>query len=100
MPYFLVSSCKSSTNLDKDDCLLDWTPNGGKLTFKTGRKDCTPETIEGFEDRNFLTSKKEVQLKTHGNGQETVDFFKQNFGLTAEESIALLGGIFESLIRL
>ena len=60
------------------------------VNFRTGRKDCTPDPDE---ERPFLTSRLENHPSTQGNGRETVDFYKANFGFTAREGIALTGGI-------
>lgn len=60
-----------------------------EFQFKTGRIDCTPEP---GSIRPFLTTKPEIHPNTHGNGQDTIDFHKANFNLTARETIALMGG--------
>lgn len=57
--------------------------------FKTGRIDCAqePESI-----RPFLTTKPEIHPNAAGNGPDTVNFHKDNFNLTARQTIALVGG--------
>ena len=69
-------------------------------SFKTGRKDCKPnhtgiQTDHGGDKiwkRDFFTKRKEIHPNLHGNGPETTKYFKDNFGLTAREGIALLEG--------
>merc|ERR1712038_1732160 len=69
-------------------------------SFKTGRKDCKPnhpgiQTDHGGDKiwkRDFFTKRKEIHPNLHGNGLETTKYFKDNFGLTAREGIALLEG--------
>ena len=68
------------------DCKIDWPRD---FKFKTGRKDCTPL---GDTDRPFLTTREEIHPNVHGNGPLTVDFYKENFGFTAREAIALNTG--------
>merc|ERR1711953_828715 len=69
-------------------------------SFKTGRKDCTPNhpgfttSMTGDEvvERDFFTKREEIHPNLHANGVETTKYFKDNFGFTARESIALLEG--------
>merc|ERR1711953_1628789 len=69
-------------------------------SFKTGRKDCTPNhpgittSMTGDEvvERDFFTKREEIHPNLHANGVETTEYFKDNFGFTARESIALLEG--------
>jgi len=69
-------------------------------SFKTGRKDCTPNhpgittSMTGDEvvKRDFFTKREEIHPNLHANGVETTKYFKDNFGFTARESIALLEG--------
>merc|ERR1712038_74290 len=69
-------------------------------SFKTGRKDCTPNhpgittSMTGDEvvKRDFFTKREEIRPNLHANGVETTKYFKDNFGFTARESIALLEG--------
>lgn len=71
---------------DFDDCEINMPRD---FKFKTGRIDCTPEP---GQIRPFLTTRTEVHPNSAGNGPDTVDFHKANFGLTARETIALMGG--------
>merc|ERR1712141_100183 len=69
-------------------------------SFKTGRKDCTPNhpgittsmTGDGVVKRDFFTKREEIHPNLHANGIETTKYFKDHFGFTARESIALLEG--------
>ena len=69
-------------------------------SFKTGRKDCTPnhpgiKTDHGGDKiwkRDFFTKREEIHPNLHANGVETTKYFKDHFGFTARESIALLEG--------
>ncbi len=54
-----------------------------------GRMDCTPDSSLS---RPFFTSRKEVHPSINFNGPEVMKFYKDNFGLTADLSIALHGG--------
>ena len=83
---------------EKDQSLcshLQYGTPGCKLTlsrpmeFRTGRTDCKPS--ESLSKR-WQTDRKEVQPNVQGNGVETTDFFKDNFGLTGRQSVALVGG--------
>ena len=58
-------------------------------SFKTGRKDCNPDSSL---KRAFFTSKVEIHPNLHANGPETVKYFKKHFKLKARESAALLEG--------
>ena len=66
--------------------MIEWPRS---FQFKTGRKDCSPDPNEA---RPFLTSRSEIHPNAQGNGVQTIDFYKENFGLTAREGIALTGG--------
>ena len=63
-----------------------------EFKFKFGRKDCVPEEGDENLGRPFLTSRAEIHPESNGNGPITVKFYKDNFGLTARESIVLTGG--------
>merc|ERR1712079_202055 len=64
------------------DCKVEWPQ---PLKFYTGRSDC--DNQGGWE-----TTREESHPNPVGTGQNTVDFFKKDFGLTARESAALLLG--------
>ena len=67
------------------DCKIKWPE---PLKFYTGRSDCQA----GTGPRAYETSREESHPNPVGTGQDTVDFFKKDFGLTARESAALLLG--------
>merc|ERR1712165_329882 len=69
------------------DCRVEW-PWAEPLKFYTGRSDCQAGT--GL--RAWETTREESHPNPVGTGQNTVDFFKKDFGLTARESAALLLG--------
>ena len=69
----------------EDVCELAWNE---VPVFKTGRRDCNPDpTLE----RPFFTKNHEIHPNLHGNGPTIVDWYKNHFGLTAREGIALTG---------
>ena len=73
----------------KEGCEVPW-PSIPK--FKTGRTDCvSPDGAE--KPWHTSIDNHEVHPRPHGNGPETVDFYKTNFGLTAREAIALQEGL-------
>ena len=61
-----------------------------EINFKTGRSDCVP-SCSGANDFPFCTSVHEIHPNPNGNGEETVRFFKDNFGFNPRESAALMG---------
>ena len=54
--------------------------------FKTGRSDCIPSPVA---EKPWHAPHHEIHPRPHGNGPETVDFYRDNFGLNAKEAIAL-----------
>ena len=60
------------------------------INFKTGRSDCVP-SCTGANDYPFCTSAHENHPSPNGNGEETVKFFKNNFGFNGRETAALMG---------
>ena len=62
-----------------------------EITFKYGRRDC----VERCQGRNkkfrFCSPAHENHPDPQGNGNSVTNFFKEDFGLTGRESIALLG---------
>merc|ERR1711971_234588 len=67
------------------DCKIS---GGETIPFYTGRSDCSADTGPGA----WETERSESHPNPHGNGKMTADFFKNDFGLTARESAALLLG--------
>jgi len=58
-------------------------------TFRTGRRDCEPDKDL---QHAWQTYEQEIHPSVHGNGVQTADFFKEQFGMTARESSAVLIG--------
>ena len=83
--FYLIETC-GHIRQGEDDCEMKMPRS---FVFRTGRKDCVPE---GDQKRAFLTSRQEIHPDSHGNGKQTVDFYRENFGLSAREGIALTGG--------
>ena len=60
------------------------------FNFTTGRIDCIPPPDElGLPD--YHTDYKEVAPDHNGNGAATVKYFKDNFGMTGQETVAIMG---------
>ena len=51
-------------------------PLNSSLPFRTGRADCVPED----EARPYITSRHEAHPNPTGDGEDTVAFFRDNFG--------------------
>ena len=80
----ISESCGALFGME-DVCELAWNE---VPVFKTGRRDCNPDpTLE----RPFFTKNHEIHPNLHGNGPTIVDWYKNHFGLTAREGIALTG---------
>ena len=58
------------------------------IKFKSGRSDCTE--FESAEE-SYKATKHESHPNAVGNGEQTVDFFAKDFGLSGPEMVALLG---------
>ena len=71
---------------DEYDCEIDMN---ALQSFKTGRVDCQPDANA---DRPFYTSRPEIHPNANANGETTVNYYKENFGITAREAIALTEG--------
>ena len=59
--------------------------------FKYGRKDCTSQCEGPNNFYEFCTNAKESHPDPHGNGNSVTTFFKEEFQLSAKETIALMG---------
>ena len=59
-------------NMGASDCMIQMP----RFQFKTGRTDCSATT--------YKASKSEVSPSSGANGPMTVDFFRDNFGMTGE----------------
>jgi len=55
--------------------------------FQTGRADC----VERDPVLPYKTEKAEVHPNPVGNGQSTIEFFRNSFGMTGREVVALMG---------
>ena len=74
-------------------CRIEW-PSIPK--FRTGRRDCdTPN--DAVKPWHAKPSRHENHPSPHGNGPETIDFFKEHFDMNSRETIALIGGKLHSL---
>ena len=73
-----------------NDCMIQM-PN---IAFKTGRHDCNAAEYPdpNYNSReDFKTSKVEKHPDMHGNGPQTIKFFRTEFSMTAIEATALMG---------
>ena len=66
------------------DCkvILDRT-----IPFRSGRSDCVSEDTA----RPYIAVKEEVHADSMGDGRQTLDFFKNNFGFNGQETVAIMG---------
>jgi len=55
--------------------------------FQTGRADC----VERDPELPYKTQKAEVHPNPVGNGQSTIEFFRNSFAMTGREVVALMG---------
>ena len=58
--------------------------------FQTGRTDCDPKAGANTKHQ-YLSDKKEVHPNQHGNGNDSVNYFQEHFGLGPRAGLALLG---------
>jgi len=93
----LAQSMKESGK-SRDDCgVLEFGKEGCEVPwpsvpkFRTGRTDCVAPA-DAEKPWHTSMDNHEIHPRPHGNGPETVDFYKDNFGLTAREAIALQEG--------
>ena len=56
------------------------------IKFKTGRKDCAE-----FGDTTYKATKDESHPNAVGNGKMTAEFFRDNFGFSGRETVAIMG---------
>ena len=59
----------------------------GPLQFRAGRADCVPAQ----SSLPYAASKHEVHPVSTAGGRDTVQFFRQQFGLSGQETVALMG---------
>ena len=57
------------------------------IPFRTGRADCIPSD----SSRPYISDKDEVHPNVVGDGSETIQFFKDNFNFSGQESVAIMG---------
>ena len=68
----------------RDKCEIKLTK---PTKFQYGRKDCIPTN----PDRPFETTSEEVTPVVHGSAEEVLKFMRQQHGLSARDTIALMG---------
>ncbi len=59
--------------------------------FRTGRRDCLPKA-HASEKNQYRASKVEVHPHEGGNGEMTVKYFADHFGMNGRQALALMGG--------
>ena len=75
---------------EQNQCYSPFNQAQFESMFETGRSDCVPKDANNPK-QGYLASQEEVHPNQHGNGQDTVAYFKSNFGLGPRESLALMG---------
>ena len=60
-----------------------------EIQFQSGRADCVSE-YEG-EHEQFKTDRAETHPNPEGNGDATLDFFRDQFNFSARETAAIMG---------
>ena len=75
---------------EQNQCYSPFEQAQFESMFETGRSDCVPKDANNPK-QGYLASQKEVHPNQHGNGHDTVAYFKSNFGLGPRESLALMG---------
>ena len=78
--------CKNQINEESPRCDFELP----EPTFKTGRSDCV-SSCTGDNAYPFCTTNEEIHPNPNGNGSETVEFFKDNFGFNPKQAAALMG---------
>merc|ERR1719322_2000360 len=73
-------------NVGDDDCEVKMPR---EINFQYGRKDCISEYPEEYEQ--YKTDRPEKHPNPEGNGDATLDFFKDEFGFTGRETVAIMG---------
>jgi len=62
------------------------------LSFKTGRRDCIATgSFDQGNPHSFKTAKTELHPNPSTNGHGTVRWFKENFGFSGRETVAIMG---------
>ena len=78
--------CWNQINEESPSCLIDLPAP----KFRHGRSNCKP-SCSGEDNFYFCTTHEEVHPNPHGNGKETIGFFRDEFDLDPKESAALVG---------
>jgi len=73
-------------NVGDDDCEVKMPR---EISFQYGRKDCISEYPEEYEQ--YKTDRPERHPNPEGNGDATLDFFKEEFGFSGRETVAIMG---------
>ena len=73
-------------NKGEDDCEVK---TSREIQFQSGRADCVSE-YEGVWEQ-YKTDKHEKHPNQNGNGDATLDFFRQEFGFSGRETVAIMG---------
>ena len=79
--------CPGQVDENSPSCAYKMPP----LTFKYGRRDCIEKCSGGNKNFGFCSPAEENHPNPQGNGKDVTKFFKEDFGLTARETIALMG---------
>ena len=79
--------CPGDIN-EKAKCKYTTIP---ELPFRYGRVDCKKKCKDLDGKHGFCDPAKETHPNPHGNGKATTDFYKEEFGLTKKEVVALMG---------
>jgi len=76
--------CPNDINESSPSCYI----NLEVPDFKTGRSDCVSNCNN---DQPFCTENQEIHPSPVGNGDQTLSFFKDNFGFNGREVAAIMG---------
>jgi len=60
------------------------------IKFQTGRRDCIPQGVSS-QDPPYATMQPEVGPDVDWTGDQTLGFFRDNFGFNARETVAIMG---------
>ena len=82
---------KHGYSCDQTECFSSFDQSQFEQLFKTGRRDCQPRETDNPEQLGYLANKREKTPDQHGNGQDSVKYFRKNFKLEPREGLALLG---------
>ena len=74
----------------QQECFAPFPWPAAVRMFRTGRTDCQAHR-KANQYQQFVASRLEDHPDNNGNGERTVAYFRQAFGLTGREGLALLG---------